>query len=296
MTDISCIIVSFNSEQVIRKCLESIVSDIGEYTGEIIIVDNASNDNTLSVVRSVKLIDSCKIIIIENLSNLGFTRAVNQGLSGSKGEFVVLLNPDTVIHANFFTTTIHYLNDHDDTGIVAPQHIAYDGSVVPSCRKFPNHLSIVPYLCGLNVLFPKSKIFNGWKMGNFDHSSAQTVDQPMGACLVTKKIFFEVIGYLDEQFHMFFSDVDWCKRYDIAGKKSVFLPTAKITHEPGHSVRKMPVRMIVSSHWSFLKFFRKYYRGYLWILPNFIMGWVLLIAAAGRIGFSAVSTRKKLNF
>lgn len=291
MTDISCIIVTFNNEHVIQKCLESIVQDMGDYTGEIIIIDNASNDKTVPVARSVKCRDFCEIIIIENLFNLGFTRAVNQGLSGSKGEFVVLLNPDTVIHADFFAATTLYLREHNDVGIVAPRHVADDGSVVPSCRRFPNHLSLLPYLCGLNHLFPKSEIFNGWKMGNFNHSSARTVDQPMGACIVTRRKDFEEVGYFDEQFHMFFSDVDWCKRYSIAGKKSYFLPSAMITHEPGYSVRQMPVRMVISSHRSFLKFFRKYYRGYLWIIPNIVMSGVLFFAAAGRIVFAAVNTK-----
>jgi len=285
MPDISCIIVTYENEETLSECLKSLTADLRQFSGEVIIIDNASSDSTLSVARKFSETCSHNIYIIKNVFNLGFARAINQGLTASNGEFVLLLNPDTIIHPGFFRSMVSFLKNNPDVGIVASQQVTASGSILPSCRNFPNHLSLFLYVTGLSTLFPGSRIFNGWKMGYFGHKTSRIVQQPMGACLMTRKSDVEKVGYMDEQFRMFFNDVDWCKRFLAAGKKAYFLAEAKITHYAGHSIRRRPVSMIFSSHWAFGRYFRKYYRKWYWVLPNLISTIILLCTACIRVLF-----------
>ncbi len=286
MADISCIIVTFNSQKVIRECLESILRDIDSLLGEIIVVDNNSIDDTIHIINSVKYSDRCTLKVIQNHYNFGYTRAINQGLAASNGSFLVLLNPDTVLHSGFFGIVTDTLNKNRDYGIAAPQHLSVDSNIIPSCRKFPTPFSTLPYVLGLNLIFPKNKVMNGWKMGYFDHNTPAIVDQPMGACLVTRREDFLNVGYFDERFTMFFSDVDWCKRMKLNGKKAFFLTEAKITHHYGLSVKQQQIKMIVLSHRAFLQYFRKYFRGIHWIVPNTIVGVLLYLSVCPRVVYS----------
>ena len=143
-------------------------------------------------------------------------------------------------------------------GIVAPQFLNADGSIQPSCRRFPRHRDIVFHALGLNYLFPYSKLYNYWKMGDFDHQSQRFVDQPQGAFLLTHRRAFEDVGLLDENFPMFFSDVDWCRRFINKGWKITFTPEVKIIHHKGSSVynNRNRISLIWSSHISFYLYFQ----------------------------------------
>ncbi|MFC1729893.1 glycosyltransferase family 2 protein [candidate division KSB1 bacterium] len=282
MIDISCIIVTYNNEETITECLRSIERDISGYTAEILLIDNASADRTVITVRAA-VSPGIGFRVIENRDNLGFARAVNQGIAASRGEYILLLNPDTVIHAGFFKAMLTHLQQNSGTGIAAPRHVTPSGEILASCREFPGHMSVLSFMSGLSMLFPKSRIFNRWKMGYFDYESSGEVPQPMGACIMTRRSDIDTIGYMDERFWMFFNDVDWCLRYRNAGKKSYYLSHAKITHYGGYSVKKHRKRMIVSSHYAFIFYFFKHYRGYRWLLPNIVVSAALILAGGVRI-------------
>lgn len=282
MSVISCIIVTFKSEDTIAECLTSLVDTVSDILHEIIVIDNDSGDRTVDAVSGMAE-SHPRIKLIVNRSNLGFARAVNQGLAAGSGDYFLILNPDTVLHDNSLQTMLTFLRENNEYGIVAPKHVTPDGSTLKSCREFPTHLSLFWYMTGVAALFPRSRIFNGWKMGWFDHAESRDVDQPMGACLLTSRQDFEEIGYLDEQFSMFFNDVDWCRRYSDHGKKIRFLHEAVITHHGGHSIRKRKIRMILSSHLAFFRYFRKYYQSFNWIIPNTIIACLLLITAVVRV-------------
>lgn len=246
-------------------------------------MDNQSEDDTVPVIKDNLKDNPDKFRLIENLFNLGFARAVNQGLTVSNGKYVLLLNPDTTIHKGFFQTMVACLDDNPDIGIVGPQHLNSVGKIDPSCRKFPNHLSLLCRLTGLDLVFPGNSVLNGWKMGNFDHSESRVVDQLMGAAMMMRKKDIDSVGYLDEQFRMFFNDVDICRRFFDHGKSAYFLSNAKITHIVGHSVKQKVVRMIVSSHWSYVRYLRKYFRKWYWFVPNLVASIALISAACVRI-------------
>ena len=291
--DISCIIVTYENSATITECLNSVIADLRDLTGEIIVIDNASQDETVANITSIREKHTIPFRLIDNRNNVGFSRAVNQGLCIADGTYILLLNPDTVVHPGFFRELVTFLEANPTVGIVAPKQFTPDGIVLPSCREFPAHLDVFFSIIGLSALFPRSKVFNGWKMGYFDHNSSLKIDQPMGACILLRREDIHTIGYLDERFWLFFSDVDLCKRFFNVGKSAYFISTAYITHIYGHSIRKNPVRMIMSSHWAFNRYFWKYYRRWYWFIPNVISGCELFLCALGRISIALIFGRKR---
>lgn len=298
MPDLSIIIVTYNHESEIKNCLLTLKKAIAHFHAEIFIVDNNSSDKTISVTKNVlEIFDQKHVWSINcNETNIGFTKAVNQGLARSQGKFVLLLNPDTEIPADTFQSLIQIFESNPDAGIISPQFRNPDGTIQPSCRRFPRHQDVIYNAIGLNLLFSNSKEFNYWKMGDFDHQTQREVEQPQGAFLLARREAVEDVGFLDEQFPMFFSDVDWCRRFIEKGWKILFVPGVQIIHHKGTSIYKNRVKMIWSSHRSFYHYFRKYYRGAFWSLINFITGIVLILLATLRSIFYVMNSKNNKDF
>lgn len=278
MTALSAIIVTFNHEYEIKKCLHSVNSALSNYRAEIFIIDNHSTDQTVAIAR--KLLSNFDPehhwSIICNETNKGFTSAVNQGVRQAQGDFVLLLNPDTELPADVFRPLIDVFRADPQVGIVAPQLRNPDGSIQPSCRRFPRRRDVIYHALGLHWLFNKSREFNSWKMGDFDHQSQREVDQPQGAFLLARKKAVDQVGLLDERFPMFFSDVDWCRRFIDHGWKILFVPSVQIVHHKGTSIYRNRLKMIWSSHWSFFHYFKKYQRGFFQGILNLVIGEILI--------------------
>ena len=290
--EISTVIVTYNSANEIKKCIDSLLNASRGLLQHIIIIDNASRDNTVAIIEKCVLDSYQKKITIElikNQQNKGFTKAVNQGLAKVKGDFILLLNPDTELQTNTLSALMNYLNDHPEIAVIAPQLVFPDGSVQPSCRRFPLHQDVLFEIFGLGILFPRHRIFNRWKMGDFDHSQTREVDQPQGAYLLVRTEAFNQVGVLDPKFRMFFSDVDWCQRYKKCGWKIVFYPKVKVIHHQGTSVYNNRARMIVTSHRDFYHYFCKYYQRRIYYLPNHSIGFLLLVLLIPRLLVSQIS-------
>jgi GT2 family glycosyltransferase len=254
MPRISIIIVTWNSQDYIRSCLDSMFSQDQDL--EVIVADNGSQDSTLDTLREY----GNRIMILENQNNLGFAGAVNQGLKLASGDFILLLNPDTVLTPGALGSMTGFLSEHPDIWALGPQLLNMDGSVQRSCRQFPDGWIIFYEFTWLSRLFPKSKTCGRWRMGYFDHLTPTEVQQPMGACLMVKREVLDRVGLLDEDnFPMFFNEVDWCLRISRAGGKLYFLPQAKVFHHHGVSTRRIKKAMIISSHQSLARYFSKHY-------------------------------------
>ncbi|MBN2012854.1 glycosyltransferase family 2 protein [candidate division KSB1 bacterium] len=279
--DVSIIIVTYNNEKEIEPCLRSIAMQQGDLQCEIILIDNASNDLTRTRMRrSSAALDHVHFVF--NTANYGFTRAINQGLACSNGSYLLLLNPDVELSAGSLSKLISKIKVQEHVGIVSPQFLGSDNMIQPSCRRFPRRRDVWYHAIGLPCLFKKSREFNGWKMGDFDHRSEIFVDQPQGAFLLTSRDAFEKIGPLDESFPMFFSDVDWCRRFKQQGYEILFTPITKIVHHQGRSIFQRRLPLIWSSHRSFYHYFRKYDSSlFAWLL-TFVTGLLLLEMAIAR--------------
>lgn len=289
---IAVIIVTFQNVSEIGECLQSLSEADPERRMEVILIDNASTDGTREMIQTtIKTLPSSRfsIELILNEANLGFTRAVNQGLAyyfaqpDHKNTPVLFLNPDTILPPDSLAVLLKNLYAFPETGVIAPQLIHRDGEIQLSCRRFPTHWDLFCELSGLSRLFPHSAILNHWKMGGFDHRHAMEVDQPQGACLLAKAEAMQQAGRWDEQFPIFFSDVDWCRRVWGNGWKIRFEPSVQIIHVQGVSVQQVRAAAIWSSHVSFWRYLRKHENGCWKFFLNLLFGPLLMIAAMLRM-------------
>ncbi len=255
--DLSIVIVTWNSQDYIRACLDSIVRAGTSIGYEMLVVDNASSDDTVQIVRR----SHPQVCLIPNRQNLGYAHANNQGIEKSTGRYVLLLNPDTEIRGNALDLMLKFLDANPNAGALGPKLLNPDGSVQPSCREFPGFSTLLWEFSGLSKLSPKSRIFGRWRMGYFGFDRTGEVDQPMGSCLMLRRETLEQVGLFDEAFPMFFNDVDLCYRIKAAGWKILFYPDAEVTHYRGASTSKAKRKMIWLSHLAFYRFFKKHKTG-----------------------------------
>lgn len=280
MDSISIIIVTYNSENEIKDCLESVFNHTIDINYKIIIVDNNSSDNTVSIINKY---NNKNISLISNKKNLGYTKANNQSILQSKGDYLLFLNPDTILHTNSIFELVNEIKNDNTVGAIAPQLKFTDGRIQKSCRRFPRRRDIIYELLSLDKFFKNLKEFKYWKMEDFDHSFSQLVEQPAGAALLIRKNVIDQIGLLDDQFPMFFSDVDLCKRIIDNGSSIKFTTKTYITHKGGSSIFRNRTKMILSSHLSFLKYFRKYKYNSMDSLYNIFTGIVLILLIPIRV-------------
>ena len=244
-----------------------------DYKAETVIVDNSSFDETVTYLERLTQelrLTGRDVSIVKNDTNIGFTKAVNQGLIRGDAVYVLLLNPDVVVPDETLEKLIDHLDQFPEVGVVAPQLRYADGRVQPSCRRFPKLWDIFCEFSGLSRAFRKSALFNRWKMGDFDHLTFSEVDQPQGAFLLIRREAFAEVGMLDERFEMFFSDVDWCRRVWEKGWKIHFCPSVVAIHHKGASVYENRAKMLILSHRDFVRYVEKY------LVKNTILRWFIL--------------------
>jgi GT2 family glycosyltransferase len=271
---ISVIVVSWNVSKLLDVCLETLQRDLVGIESEVFVIDNASADDSVEMVR-------CKhpwVQLIANDANLGFAAANNQAIKLAKGEYIFLLNPDTEVQAGAVPHLIEFLERHPKAGIVAPQLINSDGSIQRSCRKFPTFIAMLYELLGLSKMFPTHPIFGSYKMLDFNHDELREVDQPEGACLLLRRQVIEEVGVLDEGFFMLFEEVDWCYRIKQAGWQIWFDPAARVIHHYGQSIKQVKARMILSSHRGLYRFWSKHYAHGRWYLYGFVYTGLMSLA------------------
>jgi len=301
---VAIIIVTFQNAGQIADCLQSLIkAELARHI-HLFLIDNASTDGTRGILnKTIAILPPSRfhIELISNDRNLGFTRAVNQGLErysaigDSKNTPALFLNPDTILPLNSLAALLEKLYAHPEIGLIAPQLIYDDGRIQPSCRRFPTQWNLFCELFGLSRLFPRSPWFNRWKMGDFDHRQAMEVDQPQGACLLARPEVIAQVGEWDERFPIFFSDVDWCKRVWQRGWKIYFEPSVQIIHAQGVSVRQVRTTAICSSHVSFWRYLRKHENNWRGQFLNLIFGPLLIFAAIFRLISSRLNrTRRAL--
>jgi hypothetical protein len=255
---LSVLIVTWNSAADIDACIDSI-NFVSEF--EVVVVDNASTDATLGLLRQHH-----HLRLVENSSNLGYARANNQGIKLAAGEYVLLLNPDTRAELGALDALCRYLDEHPAVGAVAPRLISPDGATQFSIRSFPTAASLFWELIGFAYLFPKSRVFGRWKMKYFDYGRTADIEQPMASCLIVRKTVLDLLNGMDERFPIFFNDVDLSKRMAEAGWKTTYLADACVVHLHGASTKQVRTKMISESHRSAFRYLRKHDRsGLFWL-------------------------------
>ena len=237
---ISIVIVSYNSLPFLQKCLDSIFRNTPNISCEIIIVDNASSDDSVAFVRD--LYSNVRLVV--NQTNMGFAAAVNQGLALTKGTYVVLLNPDAELLPVALERMIMFLEAHPRAAAVGPRQwidsdCTWQGSIVPSPPHWRLLLSRLPGLRRLNLA--RRQLVKHWKLNRTIWRNEEPVATPYlsGACLLLRRTTLEAVGGLDEGYFLFYEDLDLCDRLRSAGWELYAVPSAGVVHTGLGSVRSL---------------------------------------------------------
>lgn len=251
---LSIVIVSWNVREQLHDCIRSIMQNASKADCEVIVVDNASSDGTVESVRR----DFPEVALVVNDQNRGFARANNQGIARSSGEYVLLLNPDTVVHEGALGLLIDFMDRHPAVGACGPKLLNEDGTTQPSVRHFPTLRSTFYFYTVFRFLGVFRRHYKTWRMKDFDHSSQMDVDQIMGAAMMLRRSALEQMGGMDEAFFMYYEEVDLCYRLRQANWRIVFMPEARITHLGGQSIRQIQGQKRIMTLRSLLTLLRKH--------------------------------------
>lgn len=253
---LSIIIPTYNAHEWIEQCLDSIRLHRPAADYEIIAVDDRSSDDTVAIVRS-KFPD---VRVFANDRNLGFGKTVNVGLKASSGEYILVLNNDTWMHARALDELIAYLDAHPDTGIVGPKVLSGDGSLQQQCRRrVPTPTAALLYFTGVAKLFPRNPRFARYLMTAADEDATTEVDAVSGACLMVRRAVVDRIHGFDPEYYLYGEDMDFCWRAKLAGWKVVYHPDARITHFGGQGgTGKKRLYATIEWHRAMWIFYRKH--------------------------------------
>jgi GT2 family glycosyltransferase len=234
--------------------MQSIEKNGPSCTFEVIIVDNGSTDGTIDVIQKC----SSEVKLIANHENRGFAAANNQAIELSQGEYVLLLNPDTILHPKSLDKLVRFLNINKDVGACGPKLLNTDGSNQDSVRCFPSFRGALHRHTAFKFLGIFKGQYKKWVMYDYNHDKQQDVDQVMGAALMVRKSVIKQVGVMDERFFMYYEEVDLCYRIKQTGWRIVYIPEAVITHIGGSSSGQITVSKRIMAMTSLLKFFRKH--------------------------------------
>jgi len=227
----SIVIVNFNTYSYLIQTLTSIYnSELRPDSFEIIVVDNASSDHSLLPIK--KNYPGVNLII--NKDNIGFARANNQAVKNAHGEFILFLNPDTIILKETISTVLDFMQRHKEIGVATCKVILPTGKIDDAChRGFPTPWNALCYFTGLSSMFPKSNFFNGYHLGYKDMDKIHEIDSCAGAFMLVRKIAGDQIGWFDEDYFWYGEDLDFCYRIKKAGWKICYIPKVQIVHYKG---------------------------------------------------------------
>ncbi len=224
--DLSIIIVTYNSLDVIGKCLSSLEEYPPSCDHEIIVIDNAGTDGTSELVRN-----EFKGVRQEvNSENKGYSRGVNQGISLSRGRMFLIINPDIIVGEGSIDGLFDFMENNPDAGMVGSKLLGSDGLLQYSCRSFYTIKALFMRRTFFGKLFPRAKALREHLLIDYDHQKTRRVDWILGACMMVRAEAIENAGVMDERFFLYFEDVDWCYRMKQHGWNVYYLPQSVMTH------------------------------------------------------------------
>ena len=256
--EISIIIVNYNVKYLLEKCLHSIQTALNNIAGEIIVVDNASSDNSIEYLQPL----FPGVIFIANPVNKGFGSACNTGFHRSFGEYVLFLNPDTIVPPDCFKKCLEFIHSKKDAGALGIKMVDGSGNYLKeSKRSFPSVSASLFKMTGLASLFSHSKLFAAYYAGHLSENEIHEVDVLSGAFMLVKRNVFNEVNGFDEDFFMYGEDIDLSYRIQKAGYKNYYFPETSITHYKGASTKKTSKAHIRSFYGAMSIFVDKHYSG-----------------------------------
>ncbi|MFH1081404.1 MAG: glycosyltransferase family 2 protein [Pseudomonadota bacterium] len=246
--DISFIIVNWNTRDLLQNCLASISKAISDIRHEIIVVDNASGDGSVTMMHE----KYPHVKVIQNNENRGFGAANNQAMRIMAGRYAVLLNSDTALTENAVYELFSFMENHPEAAMACGQLLNADGSKQNSIAAFPGLLTLVTNTSLLEVLIPKK-----YPSKRYAYKQPIEIDSAIGACLLVRKAAIDTVGLFDERYFFFFEETDWAYRMKQSGWKVYHVPTAFIYHLQGQSIGR-DIRSRIEFYRSRYQFFRKW--------------------------------------
>lgn len=239
---LSVVIVNYNVEHFLEQCLYSVRRAMKGVEGEVYVVDNNSVDGSLKMLSE----KFPEVKVIANKVNVGFAKANNQAIRISSGEYVLLLNPDTVVEDDTFTKTIAFMDSHPDAGGLGVKMVDGKGQFLPeSKRGLPTPMTAFYKIFGLSKLFPHSRRFSQYHLGYLDNDEINSVDILAGAFMLMRRATLDKCGLLDETFFMYGEDIDLSYRITLSGYKNYYFPETRIIHYKGESTKKTTVNYVL---------------------------------------------------
>ncbi len=287
-TDVSVIIVNWNTREILRNCLRSVYEQTQDVSFEVIVIDNASSDGSAEMVKQ----EFPQVLLINNSENRGFAAANNQGLEIAKGRYNLLLNPDTIVLERAIQKSVAFADRHPNVAVVGCQVWLNENEIQKTCLAFPSLVQFVIQKIGLRRMFPRSRVFGRTNYGWWDRRTPMDVDVVSGMFMLVRREAIEQVGVMDEAYFIYAEETDWCCRFRKAGWRCVFTPTARIIHLEGgsKSTEQTSVRMFVQQQKSLLIFHRKQCGRLSWMVVKAIY---ILSMLVRYVVFSALSFFKQ---
>jgi O-antigen biosynthesis protein len=233
--DLSIIIVNYNVREFLDNALVSISKAARGLEHEIYVVDNASDDGSVELIRSK--FPGVKLIV--NESNLGFARANNLAIRKVKGTYLLLINPDTIVQENTLHVMVDFFEKNPDVGMAGCKILNPDGKLQIACRRsFPTPMTAFTKIVGLSSIFPNSRIFSRYNLTYLNPDETYEVDAISGSFMMLRRTVYETVGGFDEDFFMYGEDLDWCYRIQKAGWKIFYVHSTQIIHYKGESTKR----------------------------------------------------------
>lgn len=282
--DLSIIILNYNAGQFVVECLESVENaDKGGLTLEIIVVDNASTDDSLEKLKELNKIRTFQLI--ENKENFGFARGNNVGLPKANGRYILFLNPDTLVNKDTLIFMVNFMDQNDKVGAATCKLELPGGRLDDAAhRGFPTPWNAFSHFFGLENIFPNSRLFSGYGLGYLSRNTIHEIDALSGAFMIVRRRAGEEVGWWDEDYFWYGEDIDFSYRLKEKGWKIMYVPEVSIIHYKGVSsgvkkhtkeistasreTRKRSARASIAAMKIFYKkhYFRKYPAPVLWLV------------------------------
>lgn len=278
---LSIIIVSWNTRRLLADCLDSVYACAPSDLFEVLVVDNASSDGSAAMVKE----RFPQARLIESEKNVGFAQGNNLAVPLCSGEYVLLLNPDTVVKPQALDELVRFMDAHSEAGAAGSRLLNPDETLQPSCHPAPTLARELWRLFHLDRIRP----FGAYHMHRWDMNQPREVDVIQGASFIVRKAILDKIGFLDGRYFMYSEEVDLCYRLQKAGWKLYYVPASRVIHYGGQSTKLVAADMFLQLYLGKLMYFRKHYGR----LAGIGYKLILLLAALSRLAMAPLAWLQK---
>lgn len=254
--DLSIVIVNYNTKDLLKQTIESVINNTKGIEYEIWVVDNSSKDGSVEMVQE----EFKDVKLIASKENLGFPKGNNVAIKKATGRYILLLNSDTKVIGDNLQHCVSYMDQHEEIGALGCKVELPDGTLDHACKRgFPTPEASLYYFLKLNKIMKNKRKYGAYTASYLGEDEIGEVDALMGAFMMIPRTVIDKVGMLDEEFFMYGEDIDWCYRIKEAGYKIMYYPKEKIIHYKGSSSKKKKAKTTYEFHRAMILFYRKHY-------------------------------------